>query len=201
MLRACLLALAVCTDTFFAAMSCSMSGITIPRRCAALVSLVGTAFLAASLFSGELLTGLLPPQICRMGGCILLCLMGGIQLCKGLLHTLLEKRESMCLHCKGIGLVIRIYLDETSADADGSKKLSMGEAAAFAAALSLDSLVSGLGAGIPAHLIVPCLALTLLLGFAVILTGAYVGRRCQKESRLTWIGGCLLLLLGLSRLG
>ncbi len=200
MLRACLLAIAVCTDTFFAAMGCSMSGIVIPKRCAAIVSLVGTAFLGISLLFAELLYQVLPPGFCRYGGSVLLCAMGGIQLCKGMLNTLLEQRGSMCLRCRGIGLVIRIYLDETTADADGSKRLSMGEAFAFAAALSLDSLASGIGAGIFRSAVPLCLVLTLLLGFSATIIGCKIGTSCKKESPLSWIGGGMLVLLGISRL-
>ena len=63
--RAVLLAAAVCMDTFFAAMGCSISGIRIPKRCAAVISAVGSGFLAVSLLCAQGLERLLPAEICR----------------------------------------------------------------------------------------------------------------------------------------
>lgn len=187
-------------DTLFAAMGCSMSGITIPKRCALLVSAVGTAFLGVSLFCSGLLTRYLPPAVSRYGGCIVLLAMGTAQLCKGLFHAYFERKKRMCLYWKGIGIVIQICLDETKADTDGSKSLSLRESAAFSAALSLDSLASGLGAGISQACILPCLLLTFLLGFAVTVSGSCLGRVCRKHHSCSWAGAILLILLGLSRL-
>ena len=198
MLRACMLAAAVCMDTLFAAMGCSMSGIHIPKRCAALISVIGSAFLGLSLLGGQVLASLLPDAVCRYGGTAILCVIGGMQLAKEGLKALFRSKKPH-IRRKALGLVIDICFDETLADADGSKTLSMREAVTFAAALSLDSLVSGLGAGIGAGWILPCLGLTLVLGFALTLLGAAIGTRCSHR-HLQWLGGCMLIALGLCRL-
>lgn len=198
MLRAVLLAAAVCMDTCFAAMGCSMSGIAIPKRCAALISVIGSVFLGVSLLCAQLLERILPETVCLFGGAAVLAVIGGVQLMKEGL-TALFRAHPPHIRWRTLGLVVEICFDETLADADGSKTLSLSEAAAFAAALSLDSLASGLGAGIPRIWILPCLALSLLLGFVLTLTGAAIGKRCAAR-KLQWLGGVMLLLLALVRL-
>ena len=198
MFRAILLAAAVCMDTCFAAMGCSMSGIRIPKRCAAIISATGSLFLAVSLLCAQLLSHLLPESVFRVAGAAVLFLIGGIQLTKqGLTAWFRAHPPHFKRHA--LGLVIEICFDETLADADGSKTLSIREAVTFSAALSLDSLASGLGAGIPTAWIFPCILLTLLLGFFLTLLGTFLGRKCRAR-RLEWLGGVMLLALALCRL-
>ena len=197
MFRACLLSAAVCMDTFFAAIGCSMSGIHIPRRCALLISAVGTAFLAASLLGASLLAGWLPESLLRCGGFVLLLCMGVGTILKELLRAVLRSRRPH-IRRHALGMVIDICFDETLADADGSKVLSPKEALTFSAVMSMDSLASGLGAGLTGAEIPLCLGLTLLLGFVLTVTGNLLGSRCH--SRFTWIGGVMLILLAFCRL-
>lgn len=196
MFRACLLAAAVCMDTFFAAMGCSMSGITVPKRCAALISLVGTVFLGASLLMAQLIGQLFPAEVFRWVGAGILLVLGSLQVMKEGL-TALFRAHPPHIRWKTLGLVVEICFDETCADADGSKTLSLRESAAFSAALSLDSLASGLGAGIALPHLPLCLGLTLLLGFVLTVAGCRLGRHCR--SRATWVGGVMLIGLGVLR--
>ncbi len=195
MLKACLLAAAVCMDTFFAAMGCRMSGIHIPKRCAALISVVGTVFLGISLLGGKLLAGCLPVGLCRYGGAALLAVIGLVQLLKEYLTTVLRNRHRP-IRRRALGLVIDICLDETAADTDGSKTLGLSEVPAFAAAMSLDSLASGVGAGLHGAGIPVCLGLTLVLGFVLTVCGNRAGALNKQYS---WLGGVLLLVLAVCR--
>ena len=95
---------------------------------------------------------------------------------------------------------LKNIFDETAADADGSKILSIPEAFAFSAALSLDSLVSGMGAGLPASAMPLTLILTFLLGLCAVAVGAALGRQSLRKSRFSCLGGILLMVLGLIRL-
>ena len=198
MLRAGLLAAAVCMDTCFAAMGCSMSGIRIPKRCALLIAWIGSLFLGISLMAAQLIESILPPAVCRYGGAVILCIIGGVQIMKQALTALFRRRKPH-IRKTFLGLVIEICFDETLADTDNSKTLSLREAVTFAAALSLDSLASGLGAGISGIWILPCLGLTLLLGFVLTLIGAALGKHCASR-RMEWLGGGMLLLLAVSRI-
>ncbi len=199
MFQAWLLALAVCMDTFFAAMGCSIGGISIPKRCALLISAVGTAFLCLSLFSAQILSRILPEQIFRCAGFGILFLLGSSQIMKEMLTVLFRKHRPHW-NWKALGLVIDICFDETLADTDHSKTLSIREAAAYSAALSLDSLASGLGAGIQSDDIPCCLLLTFCAGFLLTLLGSRAGNIFHSKKNLSWLGGILLLILAFCRL-
>ena len=88
MLESCLLAFAVCMDTFLASVGCSLHGIQIPKRCALLISIVGTVFLSISLFSAELLSRILPETFFRYAGFSILFLLGSSQIMKECLTAL-----------------------------------------------------------------------------------------------------------------
>ena len=104
MIRGILLALAVSLDTLFAAMGCTASGITIPKRCAIVVSAVGTLMLAASLVCAGWLASICPVEMLRIGGGLLLCGIGVMQTGKGLLHTWI-RRNRPHIHRHAGGLV------------------------------------------------------------------------------------------------
>jgi len=199
MFQACLLAVAVCMDTFFASMGCSLCGIHIPKRCALLISVIGTIFLGVSLSGAVFLTRILPETFLKYGGCVLLAVLGLVQLLKEGFSAFVQKRKPH-FRRKALGLVIEICFDETVADTDGSKILSLQEAPAFAMAMSVDSLFSGLGAGLRSVEIPVCLGLTLLLGFALTVCGTYAGKRFQNRFPLKWLGGMMLILLAICRL-
>lgn len=199
MLQACLLSFAVCMDTFLASVGCSLHGIQIPKRCALLISIVGTLFLSISLFSAQLLSQILPEQLFQYLGFSILFLLGSSQIMKEMLTALFRKHRPHW-NWKALGLVIDICFDETLADTDHSKTLSLKEAAAYSAALSLDSLASGLGAGILKPYIPVCLLFTFCIGFFFTLLGCQLGKFCHTKKYLSWLGGVLLLILAFCRL-
>ena len=199
MLESCLLAFAVCMDTFLASVGCSLHGIQIPKRCALLISIVGTVFLSISLFSAELLSRILPETFFRYAGFSILFLLGSSQIMKECLTAVFQKHRPHW-NWKALGLVIDICFDETLADTDHSKTLSLKEAAAYAAALSLDSLASGLGAGIAREYILICLLLTFCAGFFLTMLGTKMGKIFHTKKYVSWLGGVLLLILAFCRL-
>lgn len=199
MFRACLLALAVCMDTFLASASCSFSGIQIPKKCALLISLTGTVFLTLSLTGAEILNQLLPEQVFKTIGFLILCLLGSSQILKNFLTAFFEKHRPHW-NWKALGLVIDICFDETLADTDHSKTLSLKESVIYSAVLSLDSLASGLGAGIERNWIPVCLIFTFSAGYVLTLLGCRIGKIFPMKINLSWIGGILLLFLAFYRL-
>lgn len=200
MVNSFLLAAAVCMDTYFAAMGCTMAGIRIPRRYSLLVSGIGTGVLGLSFALSSLLQGLLPGVIFRLGGALLLAAMGLWSIAKAAIPALFEGGRSIRIRFKGLELAVQIAFDETKADQDGSKSLNFREAAAFSTAMSLDSLVSGMGAALCGKERVFCLFVCFLLGVAAVLLGISTGNCGKRTPCPSWIGGAMLLLLSILRL-
>jgi putative sporulation protein YtaF len=103
---------------------------------------------------------------------------------------------------KFLGLVIDIYLDETKADKDMSNTLSPGEAFALAAALSVDSLASGLGAGLVGVNIFRIAVISVAMGIIAITLGGLLGRFAGLKSKLdlSWMSGAILIVLAVLKL-
>ena len=67
----------------------------------------------------------------------------------------------------------------------------------LAAALSADSLVTGIGAGLNDTALIPLLLCTAVMGALSVIGGSYIGRHMVFTGRinLQWIGGVLLIIL------
>lgn len=195
-----LLACALCMDAFLAGFSYGVSRIQIPFRSAAVVAGVGTASLGLSLWMAMLAQPFLPPHLAKGMGAGLLFLVGLWSLSQNAIKDFLRTLGGggkFSFHWGGIGFVLDVYMDETLADTDGSQTLSPQEAFYLAAALSMDSLVSGFGAGLTLRHPGMLLICTYGVHLAAIGGGCLLGRKLtgKRELPLSWLGGAMLILL------
>lgn len=199
MIKVLLMSAALSLDCFAAGIGLSSDRIKIPPLSAAIISLVGTAFLGGSLLISQLIETVISADFCRRLSCGLLLLLGIFCLFQQLIKRVLRKCRSrdFCLKCSGINLVISLYLDETKADCDRSKSISPREALTLSAALSADSILSGISAGLAKLPTVPLLACTFLSGAAFLLAGSLMGNRLAERSEINigWLSGIILILL------
>lgn len=175
-----------------------MDGIRVGRRASLLIAGVGAACLGISLAAALWIGALLPETLCRIGGAVLLALIGSVRLLKTSLTALL-RRHRPHWNLRALGLVIDICFDETACDTDGSKTLSLPEALRFSLALSLDSLCCGLGAGIAPRMVPVCLVLTCVLGYCLTRLGVRLGMHLHRRLRMGWLGAVMLLVLAVLR--
>ncbi len=93
---------------------------------------------------------------------------------------------------------MKLYLDDTAADRDHSKILSLGEAAALAAAGSLDSAATGLSAGLTDVRPLYAALFTFIAGTLAIILGNIAGKKISSMNRdFSWTGGVLLIVFAL----
>lgn len=203
MIQEIILVLAVCTDAFIAAAAYGAGNIRIPVISAFIISVIGTAVLTGSLLLSSALGGVIPENVCRWLGFALLLCIGIVSLCQNTLKALIRKLKGdkrLSFRLFSINFVIEVYLDETKADIDCSKSLSCKEALTLAAALSADSLASGVGAGLCGVNILRTAVLSMLLGMAAVASGSAAGRALRKKAELSWLSGAFLILLAFSKL-
>ena len=193
------LAAIVSFDTFLAASALSSSGIRIPPPSAAIINIIGASVLALSIGFSRFLGEFIPADIFSMCGTILLAALGTLTIMKSLVRNLvrtLSEKGELSLKIKGSALVLKLYLDDTAADIDDSKFLSPLEAAALAAASSLDSAATGLSCGAAGFRPVISLIYALIFGAAAVFFGSLTGRKISSlKHDLSWPGGVLLILL------
>ena len=204
MWNAFLLVIALSLDSFLASLAYGGEHIRIPWKSAVLISSIGVLFLSFSLYTAAFIQQFIPPYICRMISFAIFFMIGLSSLFQGTIKSFLGtyKRKKLSFEYSGISFVLDIYLDETKADADNSKLLSLKEALYLAVALSIDSLASGFALGIRIVQPLPGLGISFSVGILANLGGSFLGGKVLslKECRLSWVSGVLFLILAFSRI-
>ncbi|MBE6861645.1 MAG: sporulation protein [Ruminococcus sp.] len=195
------LALAVSIDTYLAAAAYSNSEIKIPASSAAVISLISAGILGLSLTFSDFIGGFIPPSIFRTGGLIILSFIGIITIFKSIVRSIVKRLSDgnrMSLKMNGMGLVISLYLDDTSADIDNSKVLSASEASMLALASSLDSAAMGISCGFTDIKTSAVALLTFAAGFIAVLLGGITGKKISSLSHdFSWLGGIIIILFAI----
>lgn len=131
-----------------------------------------------------------------------LVVMGSVRLCDGLLKNVLkkccERENAWVFRIKNLRIFLQVCVDSTCADFNRSQSLSVSEAVSLAAALSVDGLAAGFGAGMMQQNHWLLLALSLGINLLAVKGGWRLGSRfCTRFERdISWSAGLLLILMG-----
>ncbi|MBQ8296292.1 MAG: manganese efflux pump [Ruminococcus sp.] len=198
MLAEIFLALIVSLDIYLAAAAYSNSEIRIPRLSALVISSISAVILGISLKFSELLGRIIPLKICTAAGLIILIVIGTVTIFKSIIRSLIKRlgaNEGGSLKLSGFGLGVSIYLDDTAADIDRSKTLSVSEAAALALASSLDSAATGINCGFSGINPIISAAFAMAAGCLAIALGGLSGKKISSlRHDFSWVGGALLIV-------
>lgn len=199
-----LLVIALSLDSFLASLAYGAEHIRIPLKSAFLISFIGVVFLSVPLYTATYMQQFISPFLCHLISFTIFFLIALSSLFQGTIKSMLKtyNRKKLKFEYSGISFVLDIYLDETKADADNSKLLSIKEAMYLAIALSIDSLASGFALGISIFQPLPVLIISLCIGIVAVLGGSFLGSRAAalKNCNLSWISGILFLILACSRI-
>ena len=193
MIKALLLVIAVCTDCFAASLGIGSARIRIPFRSAVIISLVGTVSLSVSIAFAGTLKLIVPEELCSTISFLLLLGLG--------LFNLFQNfwRDIICRKSKK-GDPVRMFFDGASADTDGSKSISAREALVLSAALSADSVVTGISAGLGSISLPLLSAMTFVIGLISVACGEKLGRKIVStlNINLGWLCGAVLIALAIT---
>lgn len=200
-----LLVAALSLDTLFACVAYGAQRIRMPLGSRAVVAAVGSGFMGLSLLLGRLLDYLLPDGSIQWIGFLALMVMGCLNLfehlIKGTLKRFTHDGQTVRFHCFDLSFVLKVYIDNTKADLDQSKRLSPGEALLLALPLSADSLITGLSLTSAWPFSLLLLAFSFLCGMLAAALGNWAGCRIGGGRRdLSWLGGVILILLAIAKL-
>lgn len=204
--QAFFLVLALSLDTFTAGVALGTQKIMVPFRSVLAISLTCSASLWLAISLGGWIGNWISPRTGAVIGCVILVMMGSVRLFDGVIKELLrrccENKEGMVFYRKNLKIFLQVCVDFTQADFNRSQSLSVPEAISLAAALSVDGLAAGVGAGIldVSHWLIFLIAMLINL-FAVHL-GCRTGIRFSRkhEQDISWVAGALLIVLGLIKL-
>lgn len=204
--QAFFLVLALSLDTFTAGVALGTQKIMVPFRSVLAISLTCSASLWLAISLGGWIGNWISPRTGAVIGCVILVMMGSVRLFDGVIKELLrrccENKEGMVFYRKNLKIFLQVCADSAQADFNRSQSLSVPEAISLAAALSVDGLAAGVGAGIldVSHWLIFLIAMLINL-FAVHL-GCRTGIRFSRkhEQDISWVAGALLIVLGLIKL-
>ncbi|MBC8586971.1 sporulation membrane protein YtaF [Paratissierella segnis] len=195
-----LLVLILSLDSFLTSIAYGTNKIKIPFSSIIIINIVCTFFLSISLLLGSQIRKILPGNIAVIVSFALLFLMGLYYLFEGLIKSHIEKKSvksKIKLKIFNIYIIVDIYLDETKADFNKSKKLDSIEAIALATTLSIDSLAIGFGSSLSNVNGIYILGLSFLFGIFSVWSGQLIGRKLIENSKLnlSWLAGVILIIL------
>lgn len=151
---------------------------------------MGTVFLGISVGFAEIIMLVIPQNVCSVISSALLVALGLFNIFRDFFRKLLTERR------RG-GHTARLFFDGTSADADNSKSISALEALALSTALSMDSLVTGVSAGLGKMNLPILCAGAFLAGIGAISAGWKLGKKTVSTAKINLGGlcGAILILL------
>lgn len=197
-------AVVLSTDIFACGLAYGASKIKIPLKSAAVISLICGAALGVTLFLGGLLRPYISTVAVKYISFAILMAIGVFKLFEEGVKLLLAKtsKKELSLRIFDFRLILRVFQDETQADKNKDKVLSVAEAVSLAAATSLDSLAVGFSAGLTCAspwLLLLCVVTT---GFAAVAGGTALGKKLASKTKvnLSWISGLVLIIIAVSKL-
>ena len=201
-IEAFILAVAISIDALVASFAYGSQKMKISIGATLVIGIISGALLGLTLFFGERIGGFMPDWLAGLISFVILFGLGTLRIFDSWLKNYIRKRGSggqIKFSAFRLTFILQIYADPETADTDGSRILSTGEALSLGLALSLDGIAAGLGAGL---LGVPPLlsggvasALTIM---AIVLGGIVGGKLAKVLTRdISWISGVLLILLAI----
>ena len=206
LLQAFLLVLALSIDALLASFAYGSRKIRIPLKSLLIISFICTGILGLTLLLGTQISGFFNEQVAVWIGFAILFTLGVFRVFDSWFKNWLRKSGDsggkIRFKIFSIKFILQVYSDPEKADLDGSRTLSIGEAAALAVALSLDALAAGLGVGLTGVVFLPIILIKFFMTAAAVFVGCKLGEKLVSKVHkdLSWLGGALLILLAILQL-
>lgn len=195
------LAVIVSLDTYLASATYCNSGIKIPLLSMSVISLISAFVLGVSLEFSDFIGRFVPAEICHICGTAVISVIGIMTIFKSIIRCItrhISRKGEVSVRSGKYGIVMKLYLDETTADFDNSKILSATEAAALALASSLDSAATGISSGFAGINPLIAFVFTLVAGMISLTLGNLTGKKLSSlHHDFSWVGGILLILFAI----
>ncbi|MGL4571111.1 MAG: sporulation membrane protein YtaF [Clostridium sp.] len=205
-MEAIILVFSLVIDSFVASIAYGADKIKIPNIYIIIMNIISAGILAASLFLGNYLEGVLPSYLPKIISFAIFLTLGIYKLFEGFFKRFMNKfynsTKPLTFKLFDFKFALEVYLDEKKADFDKSKNISLKESIYLALALSIDSLAVGFGASFinvnSLFMIITCF----LFGIISIKLGSFIGKKIipSSNSNLSWVSGLCLLLIAFLKL-
>jgi len=205
-LQAAAIAISISIDALAASFAYGCKKIKIPVLSLLIINLICTTIIGSSFIFGMALIQHIPPWLATGISFSILLIIGLVKLFDSITKSIIRKYtqidKEINLSVFNFKLVMRLYADPEAADVDVSKSISAKEAAVLAISLSLDGFAVGLGAAMIGVNGLILVLLTLVIGFAALFLGCWLGNKAADKLRfnLSWLAGVILIGLAFIQL-
>lgn len=206
MIESLLLVSSVCLDAFVASIAYGTNKIKIPFYSSVVISIIGSIFLGISLFLGNFIKDFLPGNLPILLSFCILMIIGIYRFFEGLFKNYITKKNKLnkplTFKIFDLNFVLQVYADETKADFDNSKVLTIKESLYLASALSFDSIAVGFGESLGTNDYISSIVLCFIIGVLAVSLGQLLGKKLIEKSNLnlSWLSGIILMILAVKRL-
>ena len=206
MIEVLLLVMALSIDAFVASVAYGVDEIKIPFGSAFALSGVSSVILLISMACGALVSNWLPPHVTAIVCFVLLLLLGLSRFCEGVIKDVLNRHsnhvQGLSFKCWDYHFILDIYMDNTKADQDHSKVLSVKEAISLGIVLSLDGIAAGFGSGLVETPYLETAIVSMIVSMVAILLGCWLGHKLAKlkNIQISWLSGVTLIILAFMKL-
>lgn len=201
-----LLVCALSMDAFVSSFAYGTNKIKIPFKSVAVIALVCSSFLAASIFLATILNSFISQEITRILSFSILFLLGLAKFFDSTIKLYIKRHNQLNKELNfsilNLQFMLNVYANPEEADINASKSLSPKEAVYLAVALSVDGLAVGFGAGLIAvnHLLVILFAF--ITDTIALTLGCRLGNKVVEKTvlNLSWLSGVVLIALAFLKL-
>lgn len=188
-------------DTFAAGISLGVGKLKISNGAVWIIAGLSGVGMGISLGLSTLVESIIPPNRASLIIGIMLMVIGVATCAVSLLKRRLVKGElAGNWKLDGILMSVRFSLDPKLVDKNCDSRICLKEAVSLAVSLALDTVASGLSAGVlmTGYEKTATVILTLLLGAASVTLGGLVGKRLSQHIEIDSgiLSGAILLVLG-----
>lgn len=178
-------------DNFLVCVSYSIKKIDISLKHIFLMCFINTLTLFLFLSFVNVLTLFIPNAIFKFITFIMLFSLG--------IYNMFEDSIKKYFSLKKRNKFLNVYLDETSADFDNSKNLSVFESVVLSLVLSLDSLVGGFSISLFNMSTTNILVIVFSINLLFFILGKYLGKYLNKyiNFNLSYFCGFIIILIAL----
>lgn len=209
MIELLILVIALSVDAFAASFVYGVDQVKIPVLSVLVIAGISSGILFLSLWLGDWAENWLPEWAVQQTSFFLLFLLAAIKLFDSSVKSLIRKHGAihremdrrLRVSVLNLHLILSVYADVEKANPDDSI-LTPAEALSLGTALSLDSGLAGVGAGLVSGHPGMAVLFSMAANMAAVAAGSRLGRLAARKINLnlSWISGVLLLLLAVGKL-
>ncbi|MCF6096408.1 sporulation membrane protein YtaF [Thermovorax subterraneus] len=196
------LSIAVSVDSFFAGLTYGLRGIRIPILSQCIIALSTSAAFLLSMTIGCVIERVVPFDLSKYAGSAILIFLGILSLKEALGSEKSNNRKRNEGKNTLLSIMLDIMKEPETADFDVSGIIEPKESFFLGAALALDAVGAGLGAGAMGFKVIHAVLLVAVFEFALMSVGLYLGGKNirKKIPNLSCLPGTILILIGIFRL-